>query len=296
MRKPSPTVKEVFDKYFKLHVKHHVSRPQEVLRGFEMHWKPLANMKASTLLTIELQEWLNELATRVSGQTANRQFNNLRACLNWGVEMELFSFAKDNPCSKVKKVPVQERESYVSLGDEFERLRAVLAKYDNDITDAIWLLLCTASRKSNALEMKWKDIDFVGRVWVVQSYEAKAKKTLRIPITKFAMGILSRRAMKYRTQTEWVFPQPGNLKAHRVNIDYFWRTRIRPEANLPGLHIHDLRHTAATWMGQNGASAFAIQRTLGHSSSKMTERYTHLNTTAVLHEMESAQAVAFGNG
>ncbi len=74
-----------------------------------------------------------------------------------------------------------------------------------------------------------------------------------------------------------------------MNIDYRWR-QIRKEAQLGDLHIHDLRHTAASWMGQNGGSAFAIQRMLGHSSSKMTERYTHLNIAAIRNEMEAAQS------
>ena len=39
---------------------------------------------------------------------------------------------------------------------------------------------------------------------------------------------------------------------------------------VPGLHPHDLRHTAASLAIQNGANVKVVQRMLGHASAAMT--------------------------
>ncbi|TKJ41162.1 hypothetical protein CEE37_05710 [candidate division LCP-89 bacterium B3_LCP] len=42
------------------------------------------------------------------------------------------------------------------------------------------------------------------------------------------------------------------------------------------LHLHNLRHTAASDLVRNGVHLTKIQKFLGHSSVKVTEIYTHV--------------------
>jgi site-specific recombinase XerD len=42
------------------------------------------------------------------------------------------------------------------------------------------------------------------------------------------------------------------------------------------VRIHDLRHTYASLLINNGVSLYEVQELLGHSSSAMTQRYAHL--------------------
>ncbi|MGH7808120.1 MAG: tyrosine-type recombinase/integrase, partial [Thermodesulfobacteriota bacterium] len=46
-------------------------------------------------------------------------------------------------------------------------------------------------------------------------------------------------------------------------------------ANIQGLRFHDLRHTSATRMIENGASIVAVSKILGHADLKTTMRYSH---------------------
>ena len=48
------------------------------------------------------------------------------------------------------------------------------------------------------------------------------------------------------------------------------------EANIEDFRFHDLRHTAASYLAQNGATLLEIQQVLGHKSPAMTARYAHL--------------------
>lgn len=50
-------------------------------------------------------------------------------------------------------------------------------------------------------------------------------------------------------------------------------------ARLPDVTPHDLRHTYASWILQDGVSIEALSKLLGHSSVTVTERYSHLADT-----------------
>jgi integrase len=52
----------------------------------------------------------------------------------------------------------------------------------------------------------------------------------------------------------------------------------RSKAGMPHVHIHDLRHTAASWWAQSGATLAMLRDLLGHTSFAETSRYTHLCT------------------
>jgi site-specific recombinase XerD len=51
---------------------------------------------------------------------------------------------------------------------------------------------------------------------------------------------------------------------------------VQKDADLPDLHIHDLRHTFASLLVSGGASLEMIGKLLGHSQMQTTQRYAHL--------------------
>jgi len=49
-----------------------------------------------------------------------------------------------------------------------------------------------------------------------------------------------------------------------------------PVTNYRNIRFHDLRHTCASYLAQNGASLLEIADVLGHKQIQMTKRYAHL--------------------
>ena len=77
----------------------------------------------------------------------------------------------------------------------------------------------------------------------------------------------------------WLFPsRPATRPV--ADITFHWQ-RIRAEAGLPGLRLHDLRHTWASIAAMNGIDMVTIAKLLGHALVETTERYTHLSEQSV---------------
>jgi len=68
------------------------------------------------------------------------------------------------------------------------------------------------------------------------------------------------------------------------------RQTARKEARLSDLHIHDLRHSAASFMINAGIDLSAVGKVLGHADHKSTIRYSHLANETLLAAVEAGAA------
>ena len=76
--------------------------------------------------------------------------------------------------------------------------------------------------------------------------------------------------------TGHVFVVPSAKRT--IQAEYFraaWRT-VRKNIGLPNLHLHDLRHTAASHLLAAGVDLRTLADILGHRTMAMVMRYTHL--------------------
>jgi integrase len=53
--------------------------------------------------------------------------------------------------------------------------------------------------------------------------------------------------------------------------------RVFKRLGIPDASFHTLRHTAASWLVQQGVDLYAVGQLLGHKTPRMTQRYAHLS-------------------
>lgn len=58
----------------------------------------------------------------------------------------------------------------------------------------------------------------------------------------------------------------------------YWFVKAREAIRMPELHFHDVRHSAASAMIQDGVDLHTVGAVLGHRSAASTRRYAHLAT------------------
>ncbi len=179
-----------------------------------------------------------------------------------------------NPAKYVERFKERHRERIVE-GRERARLAEVLDRVEQEKTEpieavhAIRLLILTGCRRGEILTLKWDYIDY-DRRRIVFPDSKTGPKVIR----------LSDAALEYLRSIPPLFENPyvlpgRNGKGHLVGVTRCW-DRIRREAGLGDVRIHDLRHTFASAGLESGLSLLMIGRLLGHRSSATTNRYAHL--------------------
>ena len=78
-----------------------------------------------------------------------------------------------------------------------------------------------------------------------------------------------------RSPSPFVFLSPCDPSRPRSRNLALWY-RVRREAGIEDVRLHDLRHTVASHAVMNGVPVPVVSRLLGHSNVRMTLRYAHL--------------------
>ncbi len=190
-----------------------------------------------------------------------------------------------NPTRGVARKPLNNaRERYLSA-EEASRLRIAVAESQNpQLKHIVGLLLLTGARVRELLDARWEHVDIERRSWLIPT--TKTGKPRYVPLSEAALAIVS--ALPRFKGCPWLIPNPDTLKPF-VSIKHGWQRAIRV-AKLPGLRIHDLRHSAASFMVNSGVDLFAVGKVLGHASYQSTQRYSHLANDTLLAAVEAGAA------
>lgn len=190
-----------------------------------------------------------------------------------------------NPTRGVPRKPLNNaRERYLSA-EEAARLRqAVAASQNPQLQHIVGLLLLTGARVRELLDARWEHVDVERQAWFIPT--SKTGKSRHVPLSGAALAIVA--ALPRYKACPWLVPNPETLKPF-VSIKHGWQRAIRV-AKLPGLRIHDLRHSAASFMVNSGVDLFAVGKVLGHASYQSTQRYSHLANDTLLKAVEAGAA------
>ncbi len=125
--------------------------------------------------------------------------------------------------------------------------------------------------------MQWKDLDLEAGIWRVRGEKAKNGEPIIFPVVWVALDVLLNRQLESNAESPLVFAGDG-IKSHITSPEKAWK-RILQRSGITDFRPHDLRHTLASWMINNGVDSLpAIGRVLGHKDPRSTMRYAHLIT------------------
>jgi integrase len=82
------------------------------------------------------------------------------------------------------------------------------------------------------------------------------------------------------SKSDYPFGNPKTCKPYK-HLYSAWNT-ARIKAGLPEVRMHDLRHSFASFLINSGRSLYEVQKLLGHTQVKTTQRYAHLSQETLL--------------
>ena len=179
-----------------------------------------------------------------------------------------------NPCRHVDRYPEGSRERFLSE-KELATLADVLTGAERDGSEnpytiaALRLLIFTGARLGEILNLEWAHVD-IERAMLLLPDSKTGKKAV----------YLSAPALDVLANIPRIEGNPfvicGNIRGRAlVNMQKPWG-RIRKQAGLDGVRLHDLRHSFASVAASGGLSLPMIGKLLGHTQAATTERYAHL--------------------
>lgn len=215
---------------------------------------------------------------RRSPTTVNHHLSVLSKIFSLAVDAELVD---GNPCFRVRKFHLNNQRLRVLSAQEEARLFIALGSNEL-VKQIVTFALHTGMRRGEIFSLKWFDVDFARGL--IQVRESKSGKKRLIPMNDTVRTLLN----GLKQHSEYVFPSPktgGRLD----NIKRSFRRAVK-EAKIEDFWFHDLRHTAATRMADQGADAFTLAKILGHSDIRMTARYTHATDSALRRALTNLDA------
>jgi integrase len=219
--------------------------------------------------------------------SCNRLLILLRYVFSCALKWEIPG-VKTNPTAGIplmKEDNVKER--FLST-EEAQRLYGVLTRSDNVMLQYIVpMLILTGARKREVLDARWEDFDYERRLWRIHT--TKLGKPRFVPMSD---GVVTLLESVPRLGSQWAFPNPKTLKPY-VSIFHSWHS-ARCEAGLKDVRIHDLRHSYASFLVNAGRSLYEVQRLLGHTQIKTTQRYAHLSHDTLLDATNSVNSALGG--
>ena len=214
----------------------------------------------------QVRKWFDAFSRAAPGN-ANSALKLLRQIMNFAIAC---GYIDANPMRGIRRNRRPALTRFLSR-EEIGRLHKALdrqtRKGGREQADIIRLLLLTGCRKGEIVRLRWSEVD--GDRLVLADGKTGPRT---LPLNTQARRILERQP---RDGSSFVFPSPRDPSRPRSRNLALWY-RVRREAGIEDVRLHDLRHTHASHAVMNGVPVPVVSRLLGHSNVRMTLRYAHL--------------------
>ena len=216
----------------------------------------------------QVRRWFDAYSRTAPGN-ANNALNQFRQIMNLAITL---GHLDADPARGIRRNRRPTLTRFLSR-EEIDRLHAALDRAAGkgeglrQQADIVRLLLLTGCRRGEIVELRHSEVH--DEMLVLADSKTGPRK---VPLGTEARRILERQP---RTESPFVFPSPLDPACPRGRELSLWH-RVRRDAGIEDVRLHDLRHTHASHAVMNGVPVPVVSRLLGHSNVRMTLRYAHL--------------------
>lgn len=242
-------------------------------------------------------------AAGISNATQRKRYRHLRAFFNWTQDNDRL---EANPMSEVDQPKKEDKEAAYLQPEDIQKLLSTIEDHILNVRDATgripdleWLhqmirvAVSTGLRRGELVALQWEDVDLRNRCLYVRhrgNFRTKGNAERRVAIRGDAEKILGQ--MHERGTSGSVFTDRNNEAIRLNRVTRRFKAMARKADLDERIHFHSLRHTTGSWLAMRGVPIQQIQAILGHSTSNVTERYSHLAPDTLDRAMEET----FGEG
>ena len=266
-------------------------------------------IKLVDLKATDLQDFYNKQLERVKANSVIHYHANIHKALKYAVKIDLIP---TNPADKVERPKKNEFKGSYYSADEIHALTEIAEGTKLEIP--VLLASFYGLRRSECAGLRWCAVDFRARSMVINhtavlssgrviyADSVKTKSSYRtLPLSDSLRRYLTdlrRRQNANRKKYGKAYCQSDYVCCREdgspLRPDYISREfeRVCRRACLPRIRFHDLRHSVATILLQQGFSLKQIQDWLGHSDISTTANvYAHVpyvEKVSIVHNLSAS--------
>ncbi len=232
--------------------------------------------------TCMIRQYLAKRLEKVKPSTVNRYHSLLQSMFNRAIEWDIF--LGRNPTMGIKKLPENNQRCRWLTEKEQERLLS----HCHEMTRPIVLIaLQSGMRWGEIINLKWGQslnsnyVDFENNLIYVHESMSKNKRSRHIPLSQ---DIRLELENMFTKKSGYIFLN-FDTKKPLGSIKRSFNTALR-RAGIANFKFHDLRHTFASQLVSRGTDLYVVQKLLGHTTPKMTQRYAHLKSDQLIEAIE----------
>lgn len=215
----------------------------------------------------------------LSGSSINRYRSAVSALYTWARRTRRLPRTVVHPCKDVAVNPEPLTKFEFLTPEEIDKVVAVArTEIWRKLPLFVLLAFTTGLRLANLRELRWGQVDLVGKRISIPS--TKNGRPHEAVLTERVLAELKAVGGEHgKPAGDYVF-ESQNRPGHPHNCKSAFRAVIAK--TLPGRHVtvHTLRHSSASALAAAGASTIALMNHLGHSSPRMSARYSHLDLSS----------------
>ncbi|BDA14897.1 MULTISPECIES: tyrosine-type recombinase/integrase [Aeromonas] len=223
----------------------------------------------------DIEDFLTESNKTCSVATRNRYLAQVKAIMSFAVERGIL---KSSPAAGI---PAKHEAVLPPKGLPDEVVNKVVHRLMKDIDDEkarlLLFLFATGCRLGEARALKLQDCNPNRKIAYLPT--SKSGRERLIPLNHFALELIQLQFQRHGTTGLLFRGQDG---VSQISEPRRYWCRVCNDCGLSGVRMHDARHTVATSLLNQGCSLDVLQKVLGHSSPKMTERYARLHDTTLV--------------
>ncbi|MFA0428610.1 tyrosine-type recombinase/integrase [Vibrio sp. 10N.222.51.C5] len=188
-----------------------------------------------------------------------------------------------HPAPQLKAKDVGGGSNVTKRNLSFSELKVLLSSLDDWRTDPanirlIRFLLGCGQRISAVLEMRWSELDFDEKVWLLpassEERHTKSPESRKVPLSDYLIEQLQEQRKFVSNKWELVWPQISSDKTQEPSA-----IRALIKRNLPSdiehFSPHDLRRTFISRCSEMGLDIVAVEKAVGHQLPGMLRVYNH---------------------
>lgn len=280
IRIPNTSLNFFFDEHYREYATAHKKSFYHDEVTFNRHLRNGLGLTAMSHITVkEIEKWiLDQKKSGYKNSTINKHIVLLKRLFNLAERWD-FQGVKTGNINRVRKLFEGEPTQHFLSQDDLSIILKECDQSDNlFLGKIVRFLILTGCRKGEALQACWNQIDLEFGIWTVPM--TKNGRPRRIFISSTCRHFLQK-LIKFRstfhlssTDNEPLFTNLNSGQRYKC-IQTAWMY-AKKSCGKEQVRIHDLRHTFASILINNGATIYEVQRLLGHSSVNVTQRYAHL--------------------